>query len=304
MPRMLLENALIRYWVASCHEYRLSSGARIRRAQANEPYSRFPDIRENHLDNGRTVPCEIEWASSDFLQHKHDIGHLKRLGGFVVVVERDFALDCEQVEIRQASLEAWAGRQGRDLAKETIAAVRSDSIRAVGTSVWMVYRPLRARRNFEVAREMGIWGVKEQQRDRSVSRLKEVRKGDIVVFLHEHRAGLGQSGRVPVHRFRGAYAGIDAFVVTDDYHYSDSKVWEDDVYPHRFRFKNTPFFVGGSLVVKPGRIGKDLHALLHRLNNNQALVRIDPGTLVRMMTLCVAPVSEQNVGSKRGPCGP
>ena len=57
-------------------KYKLQDGRKIKSAEYNIPFDRHPDIGKNVLDDGTIVPCEIEWVTTNYNKHKHDVNAL------------------------------------------------------------------------------------------------------------------------------------------------------------------------------------------------------------------------------------
>ncbi|MBS9848183.1 HNH endonuclease [Vibrio alginolyticus] len=109
--------------------------------------------------------------------------------------------------------------------------------------IWAIYvsdKP-HSRVNFPIGINQGIWGVKESKKDT----VTDIKEGDLVVFVYsiswlkaEGKApkGFSRVGKDQIHNFRGVVQSITIGKVTKAYYSSLSKVWPDDVYPHRFEF--------------------------------------------------------------------
>ena len=82
------EKILIKYWTENCFKYSLRDGRKIRSAQHSIPFDSYPDIQKNELDDGTIVPAEVEWNTSNFDRHGHDISVLIDHKGFLIVLEK------------------------------------------------------------------------------------------------------------------------------------------------------------------------------------------------------------------------
>ena len=102
MKKWLEEKILIKYWTENCTKYSLRDGRKIRSAQHSLPFDSYPDIQKNELDDGTIVPAEVEWNTSNFDRHGHDISVLIENNGFLIVLEKDKeSFPVEQVEINK-----------------------------------------------------------------------------------------------------------------------------------------------------------------------------------------------------------
>lgn len=102
---------------------------------------------------------------------------------------------------------------------------------------WFIYVPTRSAENLRLGREHRIWGVKDE------ASIKEMRTGDEVVFVHDFK----NISDVPSRGF--PRVGLDAFEVeasrvirarvTSEPFVEETRIWDNGVYPHRFRFEET-----------------------------------------------------------------
>ncbi|CVG58672.1 Predicted restriction endonuclease [Serratia marcescens] len=111
--------------------------------------------------------------------------------------------------------------------------------------IWAVYisdKP-HSRINFPIGMNQGIWGVKETKK----ATVQEIRKDDLIAFVYsiswlkaEGAAppGFSRVGKDQLQNFRGLVQKIIIGQVTEGFYTSSTKVWPDDeIYPHRFKFK-------------------------------------------------------------------
>ena len=95
MPKWFNETILIKYWEDRCQNYELKDGTKITSASRNPSFGRYPDISHNYLSDGRVVPAEIEWVTTNFDRHGHDINDLRNGDGFLVVFKSDSGFPTE-----------------------------------------------------------------------------------------------------------------------------------------------------------------------------------------------------------------
>jgi MoxR-like ATPase len=99
--------------------------------------------------------------------------------------------------------------------------------------LWCIYVARSAADNLTIAREKGTWGSNRE------SVLIGVKSGDEVLFVHDLQPEEKVKGwpRVPAEHYQGTAKLIMLAVATSDVYEDDSRVWADDVYPYRFRFR-------------------------------------------------------------------
>ncbi len=117
---------------------------------------------------------------------------------------------------------------------------------------WIIYVAKATTRNFKIGLEEGIWGHKQVF---STVNTDKIKKGDILYFVHHltlMKDELGKSvpgfPRVGAEHYNGWIQTLVKAEVTQDFYTDQStRVWPDDLYPNRYRFKvlethfNIPF---------------------------------------------------------------
>jgi MoxR-like ATPase len=103
------------------------------------------------------------------------------------------------------------------------------------TSCWCIYVGRESGRNFDIARAQGIWGARRDW-------FRDLRAGDRVLFAHHLT-----SDQSPVPRgyprvattadLSGLARSVVQAEVTSDPFKASDRVWSDDIYPYRFRFR-------------------------------------------------------------------
>ncbi len=192
MARWFSETILIRYWEDRCSRYTLQSGRRVRSARRNPSFGIYPDISENYLDDNTVVPAEIEWLTTNFDRHGHDISALFDQNGFLVVFRSDASFLVEQVEIDREDFLDWIQQHGKELAIETIRDIEAQARRSKEPQIFLYYVPRtgHGRRNLKIAMQRGVWGFSEGKtgNTRGWASISEVKKGDIVIVVHNFTA--------------------------------------------------------------------------------------------------------------------
>ena len=92
MEVWLKERVLQRYVIENYSKYRPFGLKIISTPEDNK--DKFPDLW-CHLENGKRVPCEVEWKTSNFAQHGHDLNFIRENEGFLFVCQDDHNLGDE-----------------------------------------------------------------------------------------------------------------------------------------------------------------------------------------------------------------
>ena len=288
------ENILIRYWVDRCHIYSLKDGTKILSSKHSLPFDSYPDISVNKLDNGLSVPAEIEWYTSSFDRHGHDISKLIQNNGFLIVFSKDresFAV--EQVEIDQNDFREWYIKNSPDIVDDTISKVVKNQIKNKEPQIFVYY--LRSKgtgtKNRIVSMNHGTDGFPETIKKQTLETLKEIKKGDIVVVVRSFKSTIPvPGGRNPSEKHKGFYEDIYGLVVTKSYYYSHKpKIWVDDKieYPHRYNFRKKVLFEGSNVPCTKKDLGQSLHGILRlcQITPNR-IEKVDSSMIVKLMSLC------------------
>ncbi len=107
---------------------------------------------------------------------------------------------------------------------------------------WVVYVGERAKQNFNIGFDNGVWGHKVIFKN---VKTKDIKEGDVIYFiqhLQKLKGALGNNAkngfpRVPIEELFGVIKSISKCEVTSNYYESNNTVWSDDIYPHRYNFK-------------------------------------------------------------------
>jgi 5-methylcytosine-specific restriction protein A len=113
----------------------------------------------------------------------------------------------------------------------------------VGNNIWLIYVGGNNRifDNYKIGIDQGIWGLKEKN-----TNLERISLGDTVIFVQGMSWPKGELGKVPgwFPKFCGSIDDFNCNLkevveveVTKPYFRSNTIVWTDSDYPHRFEFK-------------------------------------------------------------------
>jgi hypothetical protein len=230
----------------------------------------------------------------NFERHGHDIKTLIDNDGFLVVLRADASFLVEQIEIDRHDFLDWVEKHARELASETLTDIDRQVRRSKEPQIFLYYVPRtgRGRVNLKIALQHGIWGFPENDRKitRGWSSISEVKPGDIVVAVHNFSADpdvQATGGRLSPEKYRGKFELITGLVVRSKLYRDDrSRVWPDQQYPNRFRFRVPPLFEGHDIPCSPSALGASLHEVLRRLQVNGSMQKIDGSSMTKLMSLC------------------
>ena len=289
--KWIQEKVLIKYWTDNCSKYQLKDGTKILSSQHSIPLDSYPDISSNSLSDGRNVPAEIEWRTSSFEQHKHNISTLKDNDGFLVVFEKDQeSFPVEQVVINSDDFKKWFIENAEKLVIDTIHSVKKKIIKNKEPQIFLFYLPRTGmgKVNFQKAILKGTWGFPEKN-TRGLEKIMQLKKGDIVVFVHNWQSDPNikvSGGRVTSEKYIGKFETVFGLVVTKDYYYSEIPlIWDDGIYPHRFDFRKKPLFEGMEVECSKKALGANLHEILRKLQVSGQIEKIDSSLIIKLMSI-------------------
>ena len=294
MKKWLSESILIKYWTENCYKYKLEDGSKIKSAQHSLPFDSYPDIQKNILEDGRIVPAEIEWNTTNFAEHKHDISVLVENNGFLFVFSKNLeSFPVQQIEIDKEDFKKWFVKDSLNIANETIAAVTSKKIQNKEPQIFIYYMRskgtgiINRKRTFEY----GTDGFPETIKKKSLEMLKQIKKGDIIIVARNFKSSIKVSGgRNPSQRHKGHYEMIDGLVVTKGYYFSKSpRIWIEDkvIYPHRYKFRKQVLFEGKDVPCTIKDLGRPLHEILRKAQiTPNSIEKMNSSMIVKLMSLC------------------
>jgi hypothetical protein len=293
MPRWFDEKVLIAYWEDNCKKYELPDGRKIISAERNPSFDAYPDILRNELDTGEVVPCEIEWFTSNFKKHEHDINVLLDSGGFLLTFIENTAFDVVQIKIIEEDFIDWISKKSRKLARETVAIIKKNAKGRSDSFVWIIYVSSRGGKDFGIAFENGIWGFPEddKRKRRGLGEIKDIKEGDFIVFIKQFQSFENNKIVTPrtkdLAKLVGHIQKIVGVRVIDGYYFEDKiRVWDNNIYPHRFNFDKDIVFKGENVLFTPERFGEQLHRqIAYRINAN-TIEHIDASMFLKIMGLC------------------
>lgn len=294
MPRWFGEKILIAYWEENSHKYKLPNDIKILKAERNPNFDGYPDIIKNELENGDVVPCEIEWATTKFKEHKHDINLLIEKNGFLVTFIENSAFDVPQVRINNDDLLKWFRKRSGKLLEETLDLIRINTKERIDSFVWIIYIPNRGRKDSRIAFNNGIWGFPEDKnkKRRGLDEITQIKRDDIVIFIKEFKSDESNKIDTPrikdLSKFKGKINEIIAVRVTNGYYFDELNIiWESKIYPHRFKFDKDVIFKGENINFNSDIFGVKLHEQIASRINAGTIEHIDATQFIKIMNICL-----------------
>ncbi len=248
METWLKERILHRYIIENYSKYR-PQGLKILKVRDNK--DQYPDLY-CLLENNTEVPAEVEWKSSNFIQHDHDLNFLKENQGVLFVCEKDqdLGFDIPQIEIDIPHFESWFIDNASKIIQDTTEPYKRHEDNRKIPKLWFTYLSLKAGgvSDFDLALENETWGVQENYSPSVINQISTLQENDLVGFIG---AGRGFPGRINLKTwmkkgFRGYFERIRVYRVTKGYFFDRTPIWKgkgkwkDESFPHRFKFDNRP----------------------------------------------------------------
>lgn len=286
METWLKERVLQRYVLENYSKFRPFDHKII---NVRDNKDRFPDLY-CILDNGKEVPAEVEWKSSNFVQHGHNINELKENQGLLFVCEKDQDLGFEipQIEINIEDFENWFTKNSLKIIQDTTEPYKkSDKERKI-PKLWFSYLSLKAGgvSDFDKALKSHTWGVQKNYSPSVINQISTIQKNDLIAFIG---AGRGFPGRVDLTKwmkksFKGSFEKMRVYRVIKGYFYDDKKIiwtgsgkWQGEIFPHRFEFDPIPIIDLKNIKISSlAEMSKrELHSMVYG-----NLISASPSTLV------------------------
>jgi len=142
----------------------------------------------------------------------------------------------------------------------------------------------------KLAFDNSTWGSNENDFNRSNKEIKNVKKGDIILFFYAWKKDKSRidvkGGRIKIDQYVGSFNKVYAIVVTKDYYLSSNpRIWSDKSYPHRFKFRL--LFEGNNIGCNKRSLGPALHTFLHTLMSVPRFLKVDSSILLKTLSMCV-----------------
>jgi hypothetical protein len=293
LPKWLEEKILHFYWERNCKKYILPNGTKILRSERNPVLDAYPDILRNELESGEIVPCEIEWATSNFFDHKHDINVLQESNGFLVTFIQNTAFPVPQIKIDENDFIEWFNKDAKIIAKDTLDTIRKRTKKRTECFVWLIYLGGRNLKDSEIAFNNGVWGFPKSNKGnrRGFNRISEIKADDIIIFVKKFTFNEENKLVTPWNKDSSKFIGqlneVIAYRVIKGFYESGSNFpWNSDNYQFRIDLDKEPIFKGKNIPYSPKTLGEYLHLQIVSQINKRSIEHINSTYFLHLLNLC------------------
>lgn len=293
MPKWLDEKILISYWEKNYKKYNLPNGTRILKVERNPVLDAYPDISQNELENGETVPCELEWATTNFFTHNHDINVLLNSNGFLVTFIQNAAFAVPQIKIDEDDFVQWFTKDSKRIVTETVETIKKTSKPRTESFIWLIYLGKRGNADAQIGFDNGVWGFPKSERGkrRGADQISDIKADDVVIFIKNFRFNQENKRATPwtkdLKTLVGKIDEIIAVRVTKGFYQSDSNApWNSDKYPYRFNFDTNYIFKGNNVPCSPKALGEHLHMQIVSQMSKRSIEHINSTFFLKMLSVC------------------
>jgi len=244
----LKERVLQRYVIENCTQFKVNGQKAVK---ARDNRDRFPDVYFI-LENNDEVPVEVEWQTSNFIQHGHDLDYIKENNGCLIVCDQNLDLGkVHQIKIDIQKFEDWFEKNAKRIIQDTTEPYKKKDKTRTNPKLWFTYISLKAggASDFKKALKAHTWGIQKNYSQAVINQITQIKEGDLIVFIGP---GKNFPGRVNLKQwtkksFKGYFELMQVFRIISNYFYDEDKIiwkgtgkWKDEVFPHRFEFNPKP----------------------------------------------------------------
>ena len=141
MEVWLKERVLQRYVIETCTQFKVN-GFKVVRARDNK--DKFPDVYFT-LENNDEVPVEVEWQTTNFIQHGHDLNVIKDNNGCLIVCNQNLDLGkVQQIKIDIKKFEDWFEKNSKRIIQDTTEPYKKKDKTRTNPKLWLTYVSLKA----------------------------------------------------------------------------------------------------------------------------------------------------------------
>lgn len=285
----LKERVLQRYVLENKHKFK-PHGQKIINIRDNK--DRYPDLY-CILEDGTEIPAEVEWKTSNFIHHGHDVKLLRDNHGILLVCVQDqqIGFDIPQIKIEIEDFEKWFMNNAKKIISDTTFPYKNPESSRKIPKLFLSYLSLKAGgvSDFELALQYGTWGVQEKYSSNVINQISSIQEGDLIGFVGPAK---GFPGRVDLQKwmkrsFVGRFERARVFRVTRGYFLDKSKIiwngngkWKGEIFPHRFEFDPNPIIDLTYIPIKKlsETAKREMHSMLYG-----NFISASPSTLVDLI---------------------
>lgn len=275
MEVWIRERVLQRYIIENKNKFKLHNKTII---SIKDNKDQYPDIY-CILEDGTEIPVEIEWKTSNFFKHGHDVNILLDNDGILMVCTKDqeIGFDIPQIEIDINDFERWFVDNAKRIITDTTSTYKNTDKSRRPPKLFLIYLSSRSDsvNNFKLALQHMTWGVPKNPSSFVLRQFILIKKDDLVIFIGP---GKGFSGRLNFQKwskrsFSGKFECATMFRVTRGYFFDEqNKIWigrgkyDGEVFPHRFEFDPNPLLDLLDIPIKKlfETTKKETHTLIYK----------------------------------------
>ena len=221
MGKLIDEKVLQAYFKERFSEYTVEINGKEEQITGVTNGPDFPDLY--CTINGKTVHCEVEWLSSNFVKHNHhthkNFPDFKKHDGFLLVFDKDeHVSDIQQKIVNEKDFKKWFKKNAGKIFDESVEEFKTGSEKRRKTAkVWIVYISRDMKKNFQTGKRTSTWGWRHDVPDTVISTLEKIKKDDLLVFFGptintgknaKDSNGKPNSGKSIFARMKGTYTEL------------------------------------------------------------------------------------------------
>ena len=221
MGKLIDEKVLQAYFKERFSEYTVEINGKQEKITGVTDGPDFPDLY--CTINGKTVHCEVEWLSSNFVKHNHHIHKnfldFKNHNGFLLVFDEDEPVsNFQQITVKEKDFKKWFKKNSGKIFEQSVEGFKTGSEkRRKGAKIWIVYIAPNVVKNFQLAKVAKTWGWRTDVPDQIIHILKKIKKDDLLVCFGptinsgpnaKDSNGKPNSGKSIFARMRGTYTEL------------------------------------------------------------------------------------------------
>jgi len=222
MGKLIDEKVLQAYFKERFSEYTVEINGKEEQITGVTNGPDFPDLY--CTINGKTVHCEVEWLSSNFIKHNHhthkNFPDFKKHNGFLLVFDKDEqpVSGIQQIIVNEKDFKKWFKKNAGKIFDESVEEFKTGSEKRRKTAkVWIVYISRDMKKNFQTGKRTSTWGWRHDVPDTVISTLEKIKKDDLLVFFGptintgknaKDSNGKPNSGKSIFARMKGTYTEL------------------------------------------------------------------------------------------------
>ena len=192
MGKLIDEKVLQAYFKERFSEYTVEINGKKEQITGVTNGPDFPDLY--CTINGKTVHCEVEWLSSNFVKHNHhthkNFPDFKKHNGFLLVFDKDEqpVSGIQQIIVNEKDFKKWFKKNAGKIFDESVEEFKTGSEKRRKTAkVWIVYISPDMKKNFRTGiddpKRTKTWGWPNNVPPFVGKELAKIKMDDLLVFF-------------------------------------------------------------------------------------------------------------------------